>query len=286
MIQTYSIPTTGIYFIKALGAKGGTHRTNYGTYPGIFCGGNGALMHGEFALKAGTQLRIAVGHRGGDSVEIQAGQATTQTASSFNLSIEDNAGTGGGGGSFVYTAANVLLIAAGGGGGASAGWNGVDGSRTENGTYSVGKSEDKRGKGGSNGLPGQCCNTGNYHGGTGAGWLGQGGPRASESHGERGGSRIENWVGGRAGTMNSGNNGGPAPGAVGGFGGGGGGSEDNGASGGGGGYSGGGSGSFQNQGGGGGGSFCNETLSIANSCIGVTGGNKNHYGFVIINKIS
>ena len=52
--------------------------------------------------------------------------------------------------------------------------------------------------------------------------------------------------------MNSGSNGGPHPGAVGGFGGGGGGSEDNGASGGGGGYSGGGSGTHPNQAGGGG----------------------------------
>ena len=87
-------------------------------------------------------------------------------------------------------------------------------------------------------------------GGGGAGWFGQGCTRLSSSHGERGGSRSQAWIGGRAGGMNSGNNEGPAPGAVGGFGGGGGGSEDNGASGGGGGYSGGGSGNREKQAGG------------------------------------
>ena len=61
----------------------------------------------------------------------------------------------------------------------------------------------------------------------GAGWLGEGCARVGPEHGERGGSRTQNWVGGRAGGMNSGYNGGPPPGAVGGFGGGGGGSEDN-----------------------------------------------------------
>ena len=286
VIQSYTVPTTGLYSIKAAGAKGGTHNTNYGTHPGLYCGGNGAIMQGEFQLSSGTQLKIVVGHRGGNSVEVKGGQATTQTAASLGLSVEDNAGTGGGGGSFVYTSANILLIAAGGGGGASAGWNGVDGSSFENGTASFGASEDKRGMGGTAGQPGQCCNTGNYHGGAGAGWLGQGGARAGTSHGERGGSRLENWVGGQAGGMNSGNNGGPAPGAVGGFGGGGGGSEDNGGSGAGGGYSGGGSGSYQSQGGGGGGSYCDRNKAVVDSCIGASGGNKNHYGYVVIQLIT
>ena len=114
-------------------------------------------------------------------------------------------------------------------------------------------------------------------GGGGAGWFGQGCTRLSSSHGERGGSRAQVWIGGRAGDMNSGNNGGPAPGAVGGFGGGGGGSEDNGASGGGGGYSGGGSGTHEKQAGGGGGSYCN-----GQDCSGLTGGNSNDNGLVQI----
>ncbi|PFX15422.1 hypothetical protein AWC38_SpisGene20354 [Stylophora pistillata] len=76
--------------------------------------------------------------------------------------------------------------------------------------------------------------------------------------------------------MNSGNNGGPAPGAIGGFGDGGGGSEDNGASGVGGGYSGGGSGTYGNQAGGGGGSYfngegCSDSLYCKKIYIGETG---------------
>ena len=285
VVQTFTIAATGQYFILATGGKGGTHATNYGSYPGTFCGGNGALMQGTFRLVNGTVLNIVVGHRGGDSVEVKGGQATTQTAASLGLSIEDNAGTGGGGGSFVYSSANVLLLAAGGGGGASSGWNGVDGSRLQNGTNSVGKDVSKTGKGGADGQPGNCCNTGSYHGGVGAGWVGQGGPRAGTNHGGRGGSRLQNWIGGQAGGMNSGNNGGPAPGAVGGFGGGGGGSEDNGASGAGGGYSGGGAGTHSNQAGGGGGSYCNEELALSDTCVGFSGGNLNHYGYVVIRQL-
>eukprot|EP00112_Aurelia_sp_Birch-Aquarium-sp1_P010009 Seg216.3 transcript_id=Seg216.3/GoldUCD/mRNA.D3Y31 product="hypothetical protein" protein_id=Seg216.3/GoldUCD/D3Y31 len=285
VVQTYTVAVTGQYFIKATGAKGGTHITNYGKYPGTFCGGNGALMQGTFRLINGTVLKIVVGHRGGDSVEVKGGQATTQTAASLGLSVEDNAGTGGGGGSFVYASINELLLAAGGGGGATSGWNGVDGNRLQNGTNSVGNDVSKIGKGGVNGQPGECCNTGSYHGGVGAGWLGRGGTRVARQHGERGGSRLQNWVGGLPGDMNAGNNGGPAPGAVGGFGGGGGGSEDNGASGAGGGYSGGGSGKGLNQAGGGGGSYCNEELAVSDTCVGFSGGNLNHYGYVVIRKL-
>ncbi len=282
-ILDYTIPSNGNYRIKAAGAKGGTHVTSEGSHPGVFCGGNGATMEGVFTLTAGTALKIVVGHRGGNSVEISGGPSTTSTAASLGKSIEDNAGTGGGGGSFVYTSANVLLVAAGGGGGATSGWNGVDGSQTTDGTDSVGLNTAQKGAGGKNGQPGQCCNSGSYHGGAGAGWLGEGGSRAGSSHGARGRSRTNSWSGGYAGNMNSGQNGGPAPGAVGGFGGGGGGAEDNGASGAGGGYSGGGSGSHSKQAGGGGGSFCS---SSGTSCTGVSGGNSNHYGFVTILKIS
>ena len=172
-------------------------------------------------------------------MEVRGGQSTNLTAAQLGLSVEDNAGTGGGGGSFVYTTSNVLLLAAGGGGGASSGYNGVDGQAGASGTSSVGRVSSHVRSGGTGGNPGQCNRVGgNWHGGVGAGWLGQGCSRAGSSHGERGGSRAQGWVGGRAGRMNSGYNGGPPPGAVGGFGGGGGGSEDNGASGGGGGYSG------------------------------------------------
>ena len=215
-------------------------------------------------------------------MEVQGGQSTTKTAAELGLSVEDNAGTGGGGGSFIYTTSNTLLLAAGGGGGASSGYNGSDGQAGTNGTSSVGEDPYRIRKGGTGGQPGECNNAGaSYHGGVGAGWYAQGCARAGDNHGERGGSRAQGWTGGLAGSMNSGYNGGPAPGGVGGFGGGGGGSEDNGASGGGGGYSGGGSGTHLRQAGGGGGSYCS-----GQSCSGVTGGNSNDAGLVKIIEIS
>ena len=281
-IQTFTVPKTTRYRIRAWGARGGRHSTNYGRYPGTYYGGKGAYKEGTFTLNKGTVLNIVVGQRGGDSVEVKGGQSTTLTAAQLGLSVEDNAGTGGGGGSFIYTTSNVLLLAAGGGGGASSGYNGVDGQAGTSGTSSVGRISGYVRSGGTGGNPGQCNRVGgNWHGGVGAGWLGQGCSRAGSSHGERGGSRAQGWVGGRAGRMNSGYNGGPPPGAVGGFGGGGGGSEDNGASGGGGGYSGGGSGTHPNQAGGGGGSYCS-----GSNCSGVSGGNSNDNGLVKIVELS
>ncbi|XP_073231338.1 uncharacterized protein [Porites lutea] len=281
-IQTFTVPKTTRYRIRAWGARGGTHSTNYGSYPGTYYGGKGAYKEGTFTFNKGTVLNIVVGQRGGDSVEVKEGRSTNMTAAQLGLSVEDNAGTGGGGGSFVYTTSNVLLLAAGGGGGASSGYNGVDGQSGTSGTSSVGRGSSQVRSGGSGGNPGHCNSAGaSYHGGVGAGWSGQGCSRAGPPHGERGGSRAQGWVGGRAGMMNSGNNGGPPPGAVGGFGGGGGGSEDNGASGGGGGYSGGGSGTYPNQAGGGGGSYCR-----GSNCSGVSGGNSNDNGFVKIVELS
>ena len=282
VIQTFTVPRTARYLIKAWGARGGTHSYNYGYKPGTYYGGRGAFKEGIFSLNKGTVLNIVVKQRGGDSVEVKGGQSTSRTAAELGLSVEDNAGTGGGGGSFVYTTSNVLLLAAGGGGGASSGYNGVDGQEGTSGASSVGKDPPEVRKGGTGGQPGQCNTAGaSYHGGVGAGWFAQGCTRAGSKHGERGGSRAQGWVGGRAGSMNGGYNGGPPPGAVGGFGGGGGGSEDNGASGGGGGYSGGGSGTHEQQAGGGGGSYCSGT-----SCSGTTGGNSKDDGLVQIIKLS
>ena len=281
-IQKFTVPRGARYLIKAWGARGGTHSYNYGYNPGTYYGGKGAYIEGKFRLTKGTVLNIVVGQRGGNSVEVKGGQNTTQTAAQLGLSIENNAGTGGGGGSFVYTSNNVVLLAAGGGGGASSGYNGVNGQAGTSGTSSVGRNPSQTRKGGSGGQPGECNTAGgNYHGGVGAGWYTQGCARAGKQHGERGGSRAQGWIGGRAGSMNSGYNGGPTPGGVGGFGGGGGGSEDNGGSGGGGGYSGGGSGNNRSQAGGGGGSYCS-----GQGCSGVTGGNSNDTGLVKIIEIS
>lgn len=276
------MPNTSRYSITAYGARGGTHSYSYGYLPGTYFGGKGAKIQGIFNLTKGTLLNLIVGKRGGDSVEISGGMVTTKTAAELGMSVEDNAGTGGGGGSFVYTVDNNLLIAAGGGGGASGGYHGIDGQAGGNGTSCTGKYLSYIRSGGTMGQPGQCNTLGaSWHGGVGAGWLSEGCERLKSNNGDAGKSRVQGWLGGLAGTMNSGNNGGPHPGAVGGFGGGGGGSEDNGASGGGGGYSGGGSGIRSKQAGGGGGSYCG-----GESCTAVTGGNQADCGMVIIEEIA
>lgn len=214
-------------------------------------------------------------------MEIEGGQRTTKTAAELGMSVEDNAGTGGERGSFVYDINNSLLIASGGEAVhpeacmekmvrleemapvARLHW------------ATIGDMLEKEGRGN----PGQCnTQNGNYHGGVGGGWLDKGCARSGTSHGETGGSRLQGWVGGLAGRMNSGNNGGPSPGAVGGFGGWGGGAEDNGASGGGEGFSGGGSG-VRGYVAKGGGSHCG-----GESCSGVTCGNPFDYGMVIIQE--
>ena len=57
IIQKYTIDETGVYLIKAGGARGGTHSYNYNYKPGTYYGGKGATMEGKFRLTAGTVLR-------------------------------------------------------------------------------------------------------------------------------------------------------------------------------------------------------------------------------------
>ena len=150
-VQTFTIPRTTHYLIKAWDARGGTHSYDYGYLPGTYYGGKGAFKEGRFTLNEGTVLNIGVGQRGGDSVEVQGRKNTSQTAGQLGKSVEDNAGTGGEGGSFVYTTDNVLLLAAGGGGGASGGFNDVDGQPGSSGTSSEGKASSQVTNGGTDG---------------------------------------------------------------------------------------------------------------------------------------
>ena len=150
-VQTFTIPRTTHYLIKAWDARGGTHSYDYGYLPGTYYGGKGAFKEGRFTLNEGTVLNIVVGQRGGDSVEVQGRKNTSQTAAQLGKSVEDNAGTGRGGGSFVYTTDNVLLLAAGGGGGASGGFNGVDGQAGSSDTSSEGKASSQVTNGGTDG---------------------------------------------------------------------------------------------------------------------------------------
>ena len=62
-ILKFSVPRTARYLIKAWGASGGTHYTNYGAYPGTFYGGRGALKEGIFRLNKGNMLNVVVGQR-------------------------------------------------------------------------------------------------------------------------------------------------------------------------------------------------------------------------------
>ena len=97
--QTWPVPFTGTYSIKAVGASGGDAGSS--SYPG----GKGAIMIGTFSLVAGDDLIIMVGKKG-ESIE-------------YN-SYRYSAG-GGGGGTFVASGSastlNDVLIVAGGGGG-------------------------------------------------------------------------------------------------------------------------------------------------------------------------
>lgn len=203
-IQQFIVPNTSQYSIVAYGAKGGTHTYNYGYRPGTYFGGKGAKMQGLFNLTKGTVLKLIVGQKGGNSVEIKGGAMTTNTAAELGISVEDNAGTGGGGGSFVYTSDNNLLIAAWGGGGASGGYHGRNGEAGTAGTSSRGYYLSRTRNGGTGGQPGECNNKGSWHGGLRAGWLGQGCSRQGTSHGQAGGSRAQGWLGGLAGRMNGG----------------------------------------------------------------------------------
>ena len=172
-VQTFTIPRTTRYLIKAWGAQGETLSYDYGDYPGTYYGGKGAFKEGKFRLNKGTVLNIVVERRGGDSVEVRGGQSTKQTAAQLGKYVEDNAGIGGGGG-------------------ASSGYNGVNGQGGSSGTNSVRKESSQVRKGGTSGQPGEYNSEGgHYHGGAGAGWFDQGCTRLGSSHGERGGSRAQ-----------------------------------------------------------------------------------------------
>ncbi len=130
-IQSFTIPSDGVYLLEAAGALGGGN------------GGRGAIMRGEFAFTAGTVLRVLVGQRGGSNT--------------------DSAGcdSGGGGGTFVVDAFGEAILVAGGGGGSSQGGSGRSGT-----SESAGTAGDGGNAGGINGNGGQRA-----HGTSGGGLL-------------------------------------------------------------------------------------------------------------------
>jgi hypothetical protein len=127
--QKWTVPSTGIYTIEAIGARGGI-QPKYTTSPG-----RGAYIRGEFNLIAGQELTIVVGQPGQDN----------PTA---------DGGTGGGGATFVVADTNnTPLVIAGGGSGQGGDTSGQNASITENGLDGYGGSGPKTGgSAGSGGL--------------------------------------------------------------------------------------------------------------------------------------
>ncbi|MCU0360714.1 MAG: glycine-rich protein [Bacteroidia bacterium] len=113
-IQTWTVPTSGLYRITAFGASSGQN-SNANMLPGL-----GARIEGEFNLIAGDVLQILVGQMGENHPSFAAG---------------------GGGGSFVTkiphnTLASILVIA-GGGGAPSGDFSGLSAVTASCGTFDV-----------------------------------------------------------------------------------------------------------------------------------------------------
>ena len=235
-IQTWTVPTSGLYRITALGASSGMSTNS----PTRFVG-KGASIQGDVNLTAGDVLQILVGQMGPD----------------FTFAA------GAGGGSFVTktphnTLASILVIA-GGGGSPSADDDGVSASTTTCGTF------------GTNSGPATCGGNGGItftgnSGGGGGGFLTNGQGLISGNTYGVGGDAYVNGGKGAAGTAIQGGFGGggahnPAGTTACGHGGGG--------------FSGGNGGnrSLARQGGGGGGSY-NNGINQVNSVLTTTGHGK------------
>jgi hypothetical protein len=245
-VQQWTVPITGVYGIRAVGASGGSISVSCGNT----MGGYGASMSGEFNLTAGQVILVLVGQKG----------------------LTNGEDGGGGGGSFVTTSNSVALVVAGGGGGASnnitqcgpsQNLTGVNASTNTAGTAGAlgGGIGGTNGSGGTNNIGG---------GGTAGGGFLTNGVGGTSTPGFA-------FMNGGTGSTGSSNN-------HGGFGGGGCGWSPGGNGGGGGGYSGGGTGGQYTspasyQGGGGGGSFNSGTNQV-NGIATVHGD-----GYVVITRL-
>ena len=207
-IVTYTVPSTGSYWLEAAGAQGSNNTSS------TYAAGLGALIGGQFSLTNGAQLRILAGQQ-----------------------VSASGGNGGGGGSFVTDSSNSPLVVAGGGagsgnldnpgakdgqagnaGGAGSGGGGAGGTAGQGG--SVGASGFQSGAGGgllTNGADGWTTNTGGLafvNGGAG------GSANAPASGGFGGGGSGSSYVvGGGGGGYSGGGGGGNAAGGMGGGGG-------------------------------------------------------------------
>ncbi len=225
-IQVWTVPLTGTYSIEVWGAEGSRGKDFYSNYYSNGSPGKGAYLYGEFNIIAGDVLKILVGQRAVD-----------------DLQVEQKGGAGGGG-TFVSRVDDTPLIVAGGGGG-SGRYNTQDGGHGQAGPD--GGSGLSGILGGSNGSGGDVLSCG-FGGNSGAGFYGDGLSECSNGiiaysfvNGGHGGEWSQCWQSGNAGGFGGGGGSGPHGGA------------------GGGGYSGGGGGGDHNcgntSGGGGGGSY-------------------------------
>jgi hypothetical protein len=159
VVQTYTVPTTGLYDLTVEGAQGGSASHNRSI------GGLGAEVSGEVSLSAGEVLQIVVGGVGTGGFD----------------------GAGGGGGSFVYLSDKTHPIAvAGGGGGAGESHNGDAGSTNANGGQGGGSDG---GAGGLNGSGGGYAPAASGYAGSagGAGWKSNGKGSSKGSYATQGG---------------------------------------------------------------------------------------------------
>ena len=62
-VQTFTIPWTTHYLIKAWGAQGETLSYDYGDYPGTYYGGKGVFKEGKFRLNKGNRVKYCGGTR-------------------------------------------------------------------------------------------------------------------------------------------------------------------------------------------------------------------------------
>lgn len=196
-VQTYVVPSDGVYQIKLWGANGGNDASGIG--------GRGGYVIGSVHLKADQQLSVYVGGAGLS--------AATGRGGGYNGG--GNAGTagssGGGGGATsislvlgtwndITVLENRIMVAGGGAGagngphgGAAGGLEGFSGVGNPGGS---GGKQDKAGEGNANGSFGVGGNRLGDGGGGGGGWYGGGAGRADNGGG--GGSSFINGFDGCA----------------------------------------------------------------------------------------
>lgn len=211
-IEQFTAPETGVYKIKAYGAKGGDAKASSTSLQDAVAGGNGGYSYGEISLTQGDVLYIVVGGAGNDDLASGSTKTGGYNGGGASYAYETRASrSSGGGASHVALRTGLLselenytsdiLIVAGGGGGASnfnniEGRGGAGGGTTgstgtgSDGTAGTGGSQSAGGTGGSSGSFGQGGNRttqGNYGGaGGGGGYYGGGG--ANNNMGAGGGS--------------------------------------------------------------------------------------------------